>query len=259
MDELSKAASELVSEMRRGGAASEGARERVRQRLTVSLSGASAAAVGAASASATVKASTAAAQAATVVSVSKLAFLVALGALGGSAVLTPVALLSAPPATSIQRVSPAPTPHAQSRGVSFDPAQDEVRRGALASQPSPVDAPLATARAVHEPTPLSPIPPRATLRPSVPEFENNLSAETELLARVRERLRAGSGAESLALLAEHARRFPNGVLAEEAAASRVLALCSLGRTADGDSEKARFYRTYPHSVLGPRLERACAR
>lgn len=247
MDELSKAARDIVSELRASEAPSRGARERVRGRLAATIGGASAAAIGTASASAGASASVAASGAATIVSASKLALWVALGTLGGSAVLTPVALLSERPRAAALEPS---TRQASSRNPS---TRKPLAPAPLVVAPPPPVEPLESA-----PSP-APSAVRAAPRHLEAEPANNLSAETELLARVREQLRAGKAAESLALLAEHARRFPKGVLAEEAAASHVLALCSAGRVAEAETDKALFYAKYPRSPLGPRLERACAR
>ncbi len=246
MDELSKAAREILSDMRASEVPKKGARERVRRHLAASLGGASAAAIGTASASAA-STSVAAGGAASVVSVSKLALWVALGTLGGGAVLAPVAVLSEPP-----------------RAV----AVEKSERKSASQFPSKREAPAVVPTAAPPADPSEPLESVAPEAPNVvraaprhveAQPANNLSAETELLAKVRERLRAGRATESLALLAEHARRFPNGALSEEAAASHVLALCAAGRISEADAEKARFHSSYPRSPLGPRIERACAR
>ena len=97
MDELSAAAREILSEMRQADAPENGARERVRRQLAVSLGGAvSATVVSSTSAAATAGAASAVSGTAVGISVAKLVTLVAIGALGGTAVLTPVAFLSEP-------------------------------------------------------------------------------------------------------------------------------------------------------------------
>jgi RNA polymerase sigma-70 factor (ECF subfamily) len=60
------------------------------------------------------------------------------------------------------------------------------------------------------------------------------------------------------LLDKHARSFPNGILAEERAAERVLALCALDRMADARAAASAFLRAHPHSPLAARVKSSCA-
>ena len=85
---------------------------------------------------------------------------------------------------------------------------------------------------------------------------NSLGSETRLLAQVRALLQAGRAKDALSLLEQHARSYPNGVLAEEAAASRVIALGALGRSNEAEAERTRFHLRFPRSPLGPRVDRA---
>lgn len=84
-----------------------------------------------------------------------------------------------------------------------------------------------------------------------------LSQEIRLVADAREALRAGSAARALALLDEHARRFPRGVLSEERDAERVVALCAAGRVDEARNRAARFTRDFPRSTLGTKVRAAC--
>jgi hypothetical protein len=79
-----------------------------------------------------------------------------------------------------------------------------------------------------------------------------------LLEAVRAHLRAGRAGEGIALLDEHARLHAAGALREEAAASRVFALCALGRVNEARSAAFDFRSAFPRSPLGPRVERACS-
>ncbi len=104
-----------------------------------------------------------------------------------------------------------------------------------------------------------PIPPA----PDVPatksaSSDSSLSQELGLLRQAQHALQQNEGQRSLALLDEMARRHPDGVLGEEAAAARVLALCSAGQTAEARVRAARFSHRYPDSVLGPRVRSSCA-
>ena len=59
---------------------------------------------------------------------------------------------------------------------------------------------------------------------------------------------------ALALVAEHARRFPNGPLAEECEALRVESLLAAGHTVEARRAGAAFAARFPRSVLLPGIE-----
>jgi hypothetical protein len=112
-----------------------------------------------------------------------------------------------------------------------------------------------------QPEPRAPLPSRpshasppvqAPAAPSVAE-------ELQLLRAAEERFHAGAPAQALALLDDHARRFPRGVLAEERRASRILALCQLGQVAVATSEADTFVAQHPSSPFVEKVRHACAR
>jgi hypothetical protein len=84
-----------------------------------------------------------------------------------------------------------------------------------------------------------------------------LAAEVAILSKATTALRAGNASESLSLVEEHQRRFPNGRLAEERRAARVQALCALGKLAAAEAELARLAQSAPHSPHLARAQRAC--
>jgi hypothetical protein len=90
-----------------------------------------------------------------------------------------------------------------------------------------------------------------------PPAEGSLSAETHLVRDATSALQRGDGTTALASLDEHARRFPHGVLSEERDAQRVLALCSLGRTAEARTRAARFTEQHPRSALAAKVRDSC--
>jgi hypothetical protein len=92
-------------------------------------------------------------------------------------------------------------------------------------------------------------------RPTDPE---TLAREAELIAAAQGALAKGQGERALALLAEHGREHPEGALAEERSAARVLALCQSGRVAEARGEAAAFLARAPRSPLVPRIRRSCA-
>ena len=69
-------------------------------------------------------------------------------------------------------------------------------------------------------------------------------------------LRAGEPARALALFDAHALRYPRGILAEERAAERALALAALGRHAEARAAADEFLRAHPTSPLATRLRRS---
>ena len=147
-----------------------------------------------------------------------------------------------------------------------------VLRLSAAKSPAP-SAPVAAPARVE--TPKAPqaeaVPaPARELPPSTPEHKErslvsapvpakpSLSDETALLSSAQRELAAGNATQALALLATHAERFPNGTLAEERGAARVLALCALGRVTEARREAELFVAKSPRSPLTPRLRESCA-
>lgn len=84
-----------------------------------------------------------------------------------------------------------------------------------------------------------------------------IGAETQLLRRADQALRNGDPPRALDLLDEHARTFPNGVLAEERSAERVTTLCALGRVSEARTEAARFLAANGESPLADAVRRSC--
>ena len=87
----------------------------------------------------------------------------------------------------------------------------------------------------------------------------SVAEEARLLREADAALRSGDAARAAGLLADHARQFPHGVLAEERDAQRVLVLCAAGQEDDARAEASRFLRAYPESPLAGRVRLACAR
>jgi hypothetical protein len=94
--------------------------------------------------------------------------------------------------------------------------------------------------------------------PAAPIAPSSLGAETALLEDARAALAGGDAAGALSLLDEHERAFPRGVLVEERLATRVFALCSLGRRTEAESVAERLLRQSPSSPLRARVLQSCA-
>lgn len=139
------------------------------------------------------------------------------------------------------------------------------------SEPPVSAAPVATpARVASAGTPaapepeaeeLPPAPPQRVLRPrSRSSFRtaagDRFTGELELLQRAQAAYTRREFSGALALLAEHARRFPRGHLAEERDALRVRSLLGAGRVEEAHRAALIFRMRFPRSVLLPRVDSA---
>ncbi|AKV00198.1 hypothetical protein AKJ09_06861 [Labilithrix luteola] len=159
------------------------------------------------------------------------------------------------------------------------------------STPSSAAGPLEAAPAAPPPTPKLPREPAIESDPPIPSIAVNalptvkgvestppnakrsapseasatvtptndaLEREARLLASARRALQEGEAGRALALLDEHARTFPNGWLAVDRAAERIIVLCSLGRRDEAVREAKTFLDGRPKSPLTRRVELSCA-
>jgi hypothetical protein len=122
---------------------------------------------------------------------------------------------------------------------------------ALTAPTSRVEAPDVAVRALaaREPATVAKLP-RAT-RPAT--AQESYAAELGLLQRAQVAYAERDFAGALALVVEHARRFPNGRLAEEREALRVRSLARAGRNEEARRAASTFSERFPRSVLLPRL------
>jgi TolA-binding protein len=93
---------------------------------------------------------------------------------------------------------------------------------------------------------------RRSARP--PTAQESYAAELSLPHRAHVAYASRDFSSALVLVAEHARRYPNGRLAEEREALRIRSLAGSGRTADARRAIAAFAARFPRSVLLPRLQ-----
>ena len=134
---------------------------------------------------------------------------------------------------------PAPTPPSSPRATL--PAHVTPRDvGPPAAPVAPVAAPSPRA---HRGAP--PVTPQESYR-----------AELDLLQRAQVAYAARDFSGALVLVADHARRFPNGRLAEEREALRVRSLVGSGRRDEAQRAAERFANRFPRSVLLPKLRQA---
>jgi hypothetical protein len=82
---------------------------------------------------------------------------------------------------------------------------------------------------------------------SAPTSETVSESESDLLGRAQSALRSDP-ASALALAAEHRKKFPNGVLAQEREVLSIEALERLGRHAEAVARADRFLKAFPGSA-----------
>ena len=141
-----------------------------------------------------------------------------------------------PPAIVNPPVSPAQVATPKSNAVS---ARDHVASNDSTSTSSPTTT--AT--------------PQVTAVASGP---TTVDAEAAILRNADAALKRGDAQGALALVDQHARQFPNGILAEERDAERVVVLCALGRTDEARAAGAAFLRAHPRSPQTSRIRASCA-
>ncbi len=128
------------------------------------------------------------------------------------------------------------------------PAPEPVRK----VRPPVSEAPVSTPRPVIDPV------KREAQRPSPPPAEDAaLGAELALLRAARDALARAAPQEALQQLAEHERRFPDGLLAEERMVLRVQALCESGAVEQARAAARRFTQERPNSPHAASLAGGC--
>lgn len=143
---------------------------------------------------------------------------------------------------------------------------------ATSAAPTRQTAPSHTTPTLAEPPAIAPIPtpeipspetapeaPRVrTVSRPAPSTEDTVLEEARLIAHANEAIDQHDGRAALALLVEHAHRFPEGQLREERYATRIRALCEMGDVARARSEAASFLNVFPASTHADRIRASCA-
>lgn len=96
-------------------------------------------------------------------------------------------------------------------------------------------------------------PPSPTEAPA-----STLREEAAVIRSARAALGSDSPRRALALANEHAKRFREGLLAEERDAVRIQALCRLARHDEAALARAAFERRHPHSAHDPAIREVCS-
>ena len=92
---------------------------------------------------------------------------------------------------------------------------------------------------------------------SVVSGELTIDEEVRLMNGAQAALRSGDPKRALQLLAEHARRFPNGKLANARMITRMSALCTMGLSDEARREAERFLARNPNSPFSERVRNIC--
>jgi len=145
-------------------------------------------------------------------------------------------------AVAALRMHGTPVPSAHSSRDTLAPVVAVPRAAARVRRPEP-------------PTPVAEPPAVAQQRPARSGARRDpFTAELNLLQRVHAAYARHDFSTALGFVAEHARRFPDGQLAEQREALRVRSLTGSGRTDDAHRAAAAFAVRFPRSVLLPRVE-----
>jgi hypothetical protein len=116
-------------------------------------------------------------------------------------------------------------------------------------------APAATPTPHARPSATSSSSSTSTIAPST--TADDLQAEVALLKRATRAKQDGRHADGLALLREHAERFPRGTLADERVVLRAELLCASGRVGEARAEARAFLRERAGSALAGRMQSVC--
>ncbi|MFO0588280.1 MAG: hypothetical protein U0441_12100 [Polyangiaceae bacterium] len=151
---------------------------------------------------------------------------------------------------------------------SAPPVQEPSASATAADTAAPTGFPSAGAIA-NEPraNPLDVIPAAASAAPSsgAPSAASSsapvdtLPEEMKLLAAAHAELSRGNPSGALALLDEHAAKYPRGTMAPERRATRAMALCKAGRTEEGLREVTALYGPDSKSPMAQKIAHACGK
>jgi len=184
--------------------------------------------------------------------------------------MSAVVLVGASSATAMWLAPSAPPPKRQAPAAAPLPkkpaeAQPPTREEPELAPPTETVAPPAAGvdkdskRPTTKEEPARPVAAGPSLSAAqFPDVRDDLDAEARLLSQARSAMRAGNPGQALALLDQGQARFHAGALHEESAATRVFALCQLGRSADARAASTSFVRRFPTSPLSTRVRDACA-
>lgn len=174
------------------------------------------------------------------------------------------------PAVSVVTKLPAPSAAAttvepSAPAVSAEPANadeavaEEAPESAAQTEPEPRAASKRERRANrHRPAATNGHSSKAVPAATSTDSLANLREEKKIISKAKEVLEAGNPSLAMKVLERHAARFPDGVLAQERAGLRILALCDLGEIERARAEAERFLERWPRASMAHRVRTACA-
>jgi TolA-binding protein len=157
-----------------------------------------------------------------------------------------------------QRVA-SQAPYDRQEGERKQPTARPTGRGVADSEPDPPQPPAQTppteAALPHRAPEESPAPRRKP-RPTQRDAGNGLAQEQAVLARAADALAEGRHTDARAELDEHERRFPDGKLATERQALRMILRCTLAAP-DARSAAVRFIEDNPETLMAAKVRARC--
>jgi RNA polymerase sigma-70 factor (ECF subfamily) len=157
------------------------------------------------------------------------------------------------------RIAREPAPQVSPAVVPTEPVVADVEKpmpNAIAAAPAPsvvapvVDVPESEPRRIEAKT-------RPARDEPAPSEADLLREEVVLIGGVKSALDDGRPSDAMTKLDAHARRFPQGELTLERRGYRAIALCALGKTAQGRGAGKTFMKNHPGSTLAGRVRVAC--
>ena len=145
------------------------------------------------------------------------------------------------------------TPESPTASSDQRPPTNEVRAEQRANPPF-----LPIAPALEESSAASTGSDDRPRRPRAPTATASIRAEAQWMTKVRQALEEHRYAAALDMLKEHRERFSSPFMAEEARAWTAIALCGVGRYAQGRKKIASFERAYPRSPHRASIKAICA-
>jgi hypothetical protein len=171
-----------------------------------------------------------------------------------TAEMQPVAVVEAAP-----RVEAAPMPAAPQPVENRKEPETQEEPVEVATKAAPPATVKKRARPNGKKRTLSGADRAAASAPAPEDPLASLREEKKLISKAKEVLDDGNPALAMKVLERHASRFPNGVLAQDRAGLRVLALCDLGKIERARKEAEKFLERWPRAPMAHRVRSACAR
>ncbi|MDF2694800.1 MAG: hypothetical protein K0S65_3183 [Labilithrix sp.] len=159
---------------------------------------------------------------------------------------------------SMQLVDKGPPPVAATREIRPPSQPMPTATESRASRPTEKQAPETPTIDVHSLPGPKTLPGIRQANPDIAKSVTPEDSEGALLHRAHAAMIAIEPAQALQLTAEHLRRFPNGVLAQEREVIAIEALARLGRADEAQSHATTFFLTYPRSPYRSRVDDALA-